>query len=90
MAAKRIKVVYKKLLRNKAIGLSDGSGTIEVDERVKGRQLMEIIIHECLHELFPELEEEEIINKSIVISKTLWHEGFRRMDNNTKDELYVS
>jgi len=86
---KRIKVTYKKLA--KVNGWSYGNGTIEVDSRLKGKKLLEILIHESLHEVFPNCLEDEIERKAAIITRTLWHEGFRKIDNDGKhlmqDEL---
>jgi hypothetical protein len=45
-----ITVTRRKLGRHKAIGLAHGDGNIEVDERLKGKYHMEVLIHEFLHE----------------------------------------
>lgn len=84
---RKIKVVYKKLGRDKAWGRSHGEGSIEIDSRLKGKKLIEIIFHECLHELFPKLSEDEVIKKSILLTNTLWHEGYRRVDDSTEQPL---
>ena len=79
---KRIKVKYKKLGKQKALGQAHcGYNTIEIDERLYGKKLIEIIVHESLHILFPDIEEEEVVSKSIVLTNTLWHEGIRMIDN---------
>jgi hypothetical protein len=48
---------------------------------------LEILLHECLHYLYPEKTEEEVIADSIKLTKTLWHDGYRKVDNNDKDHL---
>ena len=78
---KRIKVKYSKLGKQKVWGFAHSEGLIEVDERLKGKKKMEIIIHEVCHLLNPEDSEEEVVRKSIVLTKTLWHEGYRKIDN---------
>ena len=86
---KRIRVTYKRL--TKVNGWSYGNGSVEIDSRLKGKKLLEILIHECMHEVFPEKEEDEIEKKAAIITRTLWHEGFRKIDNDGKhlmqDEL---
>lgn len=84
---KRIRVKYVKLKRHGAWGLSFGDGEIHIDPRAKGKKHMEILLHECLHELFPEASEEEIIEKSTVLTRTLWHEKYRRIDDSDKEPL---
>ena len=61
--SKRIKVTYKRL--TKVNGWSYGNGSVEIDSRLKGKKLLEILIHECMHEVFPELEEDEIEKKNL-------------------------
>jgi len=79
---KKIKVLYRKLGREKVWGYAHiGFNEIEIDPTLKGRKLLEIITHESLHILFPELEEDEIEEKSIILTNTLWAEGFRKTDN---------
>lgn len=54
--------------------------TIEVDSTLKNKKALEIIIHESLHILHPELSEEDIVNNSIILTNTLWHEKYRRVE----------
>ncbi|MBS1915646.1 MAG: hypothetical protein JST87_05175 [Bacteroidetes bacterium] len=84
---KTIKVTYQKLGRSGAWGLSEGFGEIFVDEKLRGKKQFEIIIHEMLHELFPALEEKEVEQKAAIMTRTLWKEGFRKIDNHDKDKL---
>jgi hypothetical protein len=78
---RRIKVQYTKLGKQKAWGLAHSDELIEVDIRLKGRKAMEILIHEICHILAPGDSEEEVVRKSIILTKTLWHEGYRKIDN---------
>jgi len=78
---KKIKVKYRKLGKQKVWGLADlGDYTIEVDSTLKNKKLLEIIIHESLHILHPELSEEEIVNNSVILTNTLWHEKYRKVE----------
>jgi hypothetical protein len=82
---KRIKVKYKKLGQHKAWGMANfDDDTITVDSSLKGKKKMEIILHECLHCLFKDMEEEEIIQKSVILTHTLWHENFRSIEPEQK------
>jgi hypothetical protein len=85
--AKKIRVIYEKLGRSGMWGHNEGDGTIHVDERLKGKKLMEIIIHECIHELWHHLEEEEVEKKAAILARTMWHEGYRKIDNHDKDKM---
>ena len=85
---KRIKVKYKKLGKYKAWGMANfEDNTIEVDSNLKGKKKMEIIIHEVLHCLFKDMEEEEVIQKSVILTHTLWHEHFREIQPEQKIRL---
>jgi hypothetical protein len=83
---RKIKVVYRKLLREKAWGQCHDDG-IEIDPRLKGRKHLEIMLHECSHYLWPTDSEEEIIRKSIILTNTLWHDGYRKIDNDESQPL---
>ena len=81
----RIKIIYRKLGKEQAYGISSSDGVIEIDERLKGKKHCEILIHEILHLLNPKDDEKTIIRKSVTLTKILWAENYRRMDN-TNDE----
>lgn len=77
----RIKVKYKDLRKERVWGFADSVGVIELDKSLKGKKHLEILIHEALHLLLPEAEEEEIVKKSVTLCNTLWHEKYRRVDD---------
>lgn len=77
----KIKVIHKKLGMEQAHGIADSDGTIYIDPRLRGRKLFEIYIHETLHCLYPEAEEEEIVKNSVILTKILWRMGYRKVDN---------
>ena len=81
----RIKIIYKKLGREQAHGIAESDGIIYLDPRLKGKKHLEILIHEALHILNPTDSELAIIKKSITLTKVLWKEGYRRVDD-TNDE----
>ena len=81
----RIKIIYRKLGKEQAYGISSSDGVIEIDQRLKGKKHMEILIHEVLHLLNPKDDEKTIIRKSVTLTKILWKEGYRRIDD-TNDE----
>ena len=77
---KKFKVIYKNL--KKAWGYADlQNNEVHMDQKAKGKKHMEIIIHECLHLLWQDETEEEIVRKSIMITNTLWYEKYRRVDD---------
>jgi hypothetical protein len=77
----KIKIVYKKLGREQAHGIAESDGIVYIDQRLKGKKHLEILLHECLHILNPQDTEEAIIDKSVTLCKLLWKEGYRRVDN---------
>ena len=79
---KKIKVIYRKLGREKVYGFAHcGLNEIEIDSRVKSKKHLELIIHESMHILFPEAEEDEVESKAIILCNTIWGEHYRRVDN---------
>jgi hypothetical protein len=54
---------------------------------LKGKKHLEIMIHEILHILNPTDSELAIIKKSITLTKVLWKEGYRRVDDSNDEPL---
>ena len=77
----KIKIIYRKLGKEQAYGISSSDGVIEIDEWLKGKKMMEILIHEILHLLNPKDDEKTIIRKSVTLTKVLWSEGYRKIDD---------
>ena len=85
---KNIQVIYKKLGKHKAHGFAYPSlRKIEIDERLKGKKLLEILTHEVSHLILPNDTEEKIQELSIAITNVLWKEGYRRTDNDNTMKL---
>ena len=80
-----IEVKYKKLGRHRAYGIADEH--IILDTRLKGKKHLEILIHEALHILFPELTEDEVVTKSILLTNLLWSESYRKTDLDNSQPL---
>ena len=76
----RIEIIYKKLGREKMWGYADDY-PIVVDASLKGKKHLEILIHESLHHLMPEATEKEVESWAIRLTKTLWHEKYRRVED---------
>lgn len=80
-----MKVVYRKLGKEKAWGQAfDDSNTIEIDPRLKGRKKMEILIHEAIHLLNPDMSESKVLEQGRKIANLLWKQHFRQVDNTVK------
>jgi hypothetical protein len=76
---KPIRVIYKKL--KDMYGEADlGCNRVYIDRTIKGIKHLEILLHESLHILYPKAPEDEIVNSSIRLAKTLWSQGYRRVD----------
>ena len=82
-----IKVKYQKLGKQKVWGLADSEGIIYIDSRLKGKKHLEILIHEALHILLPEAEEDEIVVKSIALTNLIWKKRYRRIEEDKKEPL---
>jgi len=83
----RIKIIYKKLGREQAHGIAESDGNVYLDPRLKGKKHLEILLHEVLHLLNPNDSELSIIKKSITLTKVLWKEGYRRVDDTNDTPL---
>ena len=77
----KIKIIYRKLGKEQAYGISSSDGVIEIDERLRGKKAMEILIHELMHLTNPKDDEKTIIRKSVTLTKVLWNEGYRKIDD---------
>ncbi len=86
--AKKVTVVHRKLGRYKAKGLAwQKEKLIEVDERLRGKKVLEILVHEAYHLLHPAATEGVVEEKSIVITNILWEQGFRKVDNDNSTAM---
>ena len=78
----QVTIVYRKLGKEKAYGIANHhTGTIEIDSRIVGKKHLEILIHEGAHLLLPEMNEEGIIRLSTALTRLLWEERYRRVDD---------
>jgi hypothetical protein len=75
-----MKVKYRRLGKQNALGLSYEDGLIEIDSRLRGKKHLEILIHEAVHYLLPEMTEEGVIRLSVGLTHLLWSEGYRRCE----------
>ena len=82
----RIKIIYRKLGKEQAYGIASSDGIIEIDSRLKSKKHLEVLIHELLHLLNPKDTEEMVIKKSVTLTKILWQEGYRRIDQSPDHE----
>jgi hypothetical protein len=73
-----VKVVERKLGRERAAGLAWGDQTIEIDPRQAPRSYLGTAIHELLHQVFPEKSETAIRRGTATMTGVLWQLGYRR------------
>jgi hypothetical protein len=71
------KVKYRKLGKEQSYGLYDGNNIIEVDERLRAKRKLEILLHETTHWQYPEMAEEDVIKRSRELTEILWKEHLR-------------
>jgi hypothetical protein len=83
----KIRIKYRKLGKEKAWGIAHSDGLIEIDPSIKSRKHLEIVIHEVFHILFPEATEQEVVEKSITLTKILWSEHYRRIEPEVHEPL---
>lgn len=74
-----MKIVEKKLGREKAMGVWREPGIIEIDPRLKPRKHLEILIHEMLHEVYPQLSETAVARGASRMCSALWKQKYRRV-----------
>lgn len=82
---RNVKVEFKKLGRNKALGLAYKSeNKIVLDPRLKGKDFIEIALHELLHLYFPYIIEEDIDNAATEMTQILSDLGVIKSEKNSK------
>lgn len=81
MADKKIKIVIRKLGRERALGQAfESDNLIEIDPRQSEKEFLSTVIHETLHILFPNLSEKMIIKNEKSMCDVIWKLGYRRND----------
>ena len=80
MATPRVKITERKLHRHGADGIAwVGGGLIELDPRMGEQYRLEVLVHELLHHMHPEWNEEEVDRHGRWLGKILWRQGYRRI-----------
>lgn len=79
---KKILVTERKLGREQAWGLAyKDEKRIELEKAMRGKKRMKTLVHEALHQVFPEASESRILKAGIIIGNILWEQSYRRVDN---------
>ena len=77
---KSSKVVYRKLGRERAWGQAFlGEDTMEIDPRLGARRQLEVLCHEQVHLLFPDMSETQVDRAGKALSRMLWAQDYRRV-----------
>ncbi len=78
---KPIKVVFSKLGQYKAHGMAwTEERIIAIDERLKGLDELDTIIHEAIHVQNPKWPEIMVQGKATELAQLLWDLGYRKVD----------
>ena len=75
------KVRERKLGRHHAIGLCHPDGLIEIDERLRGKARLDILIHEYLHHIHPTATEAYVDHTASKLAEFLWSQRVRIIDS---------
>jgi hypothetical protein len=81
-----IPIKFIKIIPRKYYGYVQ-NGVAYVDERLKGKKRLEIILHEGLHVIFPYLTEATIESAAADLARLLWADGWRKIDNDESTPL---
>lgn len=77
---KRVRVIRRKLGRERADGICFFDGRVHVDERLKGIRLLWTLIHELLHHEFPQISEEAVDKAAKSMATTMYDDKWRRIE----------
>lgn len=82
MKRKPIKVIHRKLGREKADGQAwTDHRVIEIDDRISGKRYLDAVIHEVFHVQNPSWSENMVATKATELCNILYDLGFRWVDN---------
>lgn len=77
---KRIKIVERKLGRDKVLGWAHyDKPLIELDSRLRHKLQQEVLLHELLHIALPDLTEEAVDRAARFMADHTWRFGLRRV-----------
>jgi hypothetical protein len=74
-----MEIIERKLGKEKALGQLTDEGVIEIDPRQGAYEYLDTVVHELVHNQFPDLSEKQTEQKSKRISKSLWKIGYRKV-----------
>ena len=78
---RKIKVIYKKLAREKVWGLAYiDPDCVVIERRLKGKRLLKLLCHEISHIALPDCSEKQILKLEQLLGETLWEQNYRKVD----------
>lgn len=78
MSKRETKVVFRKLGRENNDGQAwQEDNLIEIDPRQTQKEMLDTVIHEKLHIVFPDWDEPKVTKTSKKLSSFLWKLGYR-------------
>ena len=76
----KIKVIDKKLGRQKAVGQAySDARVIEIDPRQRSKNYLDTLIHEMLHVYNPEWSENKVSKTANEMTDIIWKKNYRRI-----------
>lgn len=79
---KKIKIIERKLGRERADAqIFIEKRKIEIDERLSPKEKFAALIHEILHLIIPEWDEDTVLKKEKIVLNILWDENYRKVNN---------
>ena len=74
-----IPIIEKKLGRHYRGLAYDDPHRVEIDSRLRGEEQLEVLLHELLHIIRPELDEDTITATAKWMARQAWGFGLRRI-----------
>lgn len=80
MGLPRVRIREKRLGREGALGQAwHGENVVEIDPRQSESERLDTLIHELLHLMEPEWEEEKVESCASWLASLVWRQGYRRV-----------
>ena len=78
---KKIKVIDKKLGREKAYGLAySAEMEVVIEERQNSKDYLDTLIHEMLHCFAPKWGEKRVADTANEMTRVIWEKKYRRIE----------
>lgn len=70
--SENVKIIHRKLGRERVWGFAHSDGVIELDERLRGYKYLLYLIHEFMHLRHPEWSERRVRSESTKMARVIW------------------